>query len=143
MGGMDRLRSPDAAPDPQSPARLNLLTARIIGCAIDVHRELGPGLFESAYERALCIALTGRELHFLRQVSCPVIYRDQTVGTYRCDLLVERAVVVEVKSIERLERLHVAQVLTYLKATGARLGLIINFNVPKLREGIRRVIRDG
>ncbi|HEX7088386.1 MAG TPA: GxxExxY protein [Vicinamibacterales bacterium] len=139
---MQRLNPADSMRVDNVSARRNLLTGQIIGCALDVHRELGPGLFEKAYERALCVALSARRVQFLRQVPCPVSYRGQIVGTSRCDLLVENLVVVEVKSIERLERLHVAQVLTYLRATGTSLGLIINFKVTKLRDGIKRVIRS-
>jgi GxxExxY protein len=136
---MDRpLRPPGAQPLP-IPEALNLLTARIIGCAIQVHRTLGPGLLESAYESAFCIELTMAGLRFLQQVSCPVEYDGHPIGAYRIDLLVENAVVVEVKSVAMFERVSLAQVLTYLRATGCRLGLIINFNVPILAEGIRRV----
>jgi GxxExxY protein len=136
---MDRThRPPGATPEPIPPG-LNLLTERIIGCAIDVHRTLGPGLLESAYECALSIELASGGLQFLRQVECPVDYRGQRVGSYRFDLLVEGSVLVEVKSVEKFEWVFVAQVLTYLKATGCRLGLIVNFNVPILVDGVRRV----
>ena len=125
-------------PDP-IPEALNLLTARIIGCAIQVHRTLGPGLLENAYEIAFCIELTKEGLQFLRQVPCPVEYDGHPIGAYRLDVLVENAVVVEVKSVTMFERVSLAQMLTYLRATGCRLGLIINFNVPILSEGVRRV----
>jgi GxxExxY protein len=138
-GGMERPHRPPGATPTPIPDALNLLTARIIGCAIEVHRRLGPGLLESAYECALCIELSRAGLQFLQQVSCPVEYDGHAVGAYRLDLLVENAVVVEVKSVATFERVSLAQVLTYLRATGCRLGLIINFNVPLLTEGIRRV----
>jgi GxxExxY protein len=122
------------------PDALNLLSEKIIGCAIKVHRVLGPGLLESAYESAFSIELTTTGLQFLRQVSCPIEYEGQLVGAYRFDLLVETAVLVEVKSVVRFERVFVTQVLTYLRATGCRLGLIINFNVPVLKDGVKRVV---
>jgi GxxExxY protein len=115
------------------------LTERIIGCAVTVHRALGPGLLESAYESALSIEFQTAGLQFLQQVTCPVRYRSLPIGAYRFDFLVQNAVVVEVKSVERLERVFLAQVLTYMRATQVRLGLLINFNVSQLRHGIRRV----
>ena len=126
---------------PPIPAITNALSRRVIGAAIEVHRHLGPGLLESAYEGAFCVQLASEKLRFLRQVECPVEYQGQLVGAYRLDLLVEGSVVVEIKSVANIDRLHVAQVLTYLKATNCRVGLIINFNVPVLREGIRRIAR--
>ena len=129
----------DRRPEP-IPPHLNLLTERIIGCAIDVHRTLGPGLLESAYECAFSIELSSEALQFLRQVECPVNYRGHPIGAYRYDFLVEGSVLVEIKSVERFDRIFLAQVLTYLRATGCRLGLIINFNVPVLKEGIKRVV---
>ena len=122
------------------PHAHNLLTERIIGCAIKIHRVLGPGLLESAYESAFSIELTKTGLQFLRQVSCPIEYEGELVGAYRFDLLVENAVLVEVKSVVKFERIFVTQVLTYLRATGCRLGLIINFNVPVLKDGVKRVV---
>ena len=120
---------------------LNRLSERVIRCAIAVHRELGPGLLESAYDGAFCIELAHEGLQFLRQQTCPVEYRGRLVGAYRLDFLVDDKLVIEVKSVERLEYVFVAQMLTYLKATGKPLGLILNFNVPVLKSGIRRVIR--
>ena len=136
---MERIYGPIGTTPASIPESLNSLTARIIGCAIDVHRALGPGLLESAYGCAFCIELAHEGLQFLRQVRCPVSYRGRAVGEYRLDLLIEDAVIVEIKSVERFDPVHVAQVLTYLKATGKRLGLLINFNVPVLKDGIRRV----
>ena len=121
------------------PPHLNSLTERIIGCAIEVHKVLGPGLLESAYECAFSIELASAGLQFLRQVECPVDYRGHPIGAYRFDLLVESSVLVEIKSVDRFDRIFLAQVLTYLRATGCRLGLIINFNVPVLKDGIKRV----
>ncbi len=137
---MERIYGPTGiTPDP-IPEHLNSLTARIIGCAIDVHKALGPGLLESAYDCAFCVELAHEGLQFHQQLGCPVTYRGRTVGDYRLDLLIEDSIVVEIKSVDRFEPVHVAQVLTYLKATGKRLGLIINFNVPMLKDGIRRVV---
>ena len=121
------------------PDALNSLTEQVIGCAIEVHRELGPGLLESAYDGAFCVELALRQLKFLRQLESPVAYKGHVVGTYRLDFLVEDSLVVELKSVERLEYVYVSQVLTYLKGTGKRLGLILNFNVPVMKAGIRRV----
>jgi len=118
------------------------LTEGIIGAAIEVHRELGPGLLESVYEECMCQELRLREIPFLAQVELPVVYKGrETGGTYRIDLIVANEVVVELKSVERLLGVHEAQLLTYLKLTGKHVGLIINFNVPVLHRGIvRRVV---
>lgn len=139
-GSMERTYGPTGVTPAPIPESLNSLTARIIGCAIDVHKALGPGLLESAYDCALCIELAHEGLQFQRQVGCPVSYRGRAIGEYRLDLLIEDSVIVEVKSVERFEPVYVAQVLTYLKATGKRLGLIVNFNVPVLKDGVRRVV---
>src|SRR5882762_9919775 len=106
---------------------LRRLTERI-RCAIEVHRELGPGLLEGTYEAALCIEFANAGLGFLQQHKIPVIYKGHLIGEYKPDLIVEDAVVVEVKSVERFDRVFEAQVLTYLKVTGKRIGLLINFN---------------
>jgi GxxExxY protein len=120
---------------------VNLITETVIGAAVAVHRELGPGLLESIYETCLVNELLDRGLVVERQKPLPVQYRGRHVGVgYRLDLLVNGAVVVEVKSMERFERVHTAQMLTYLKLSGCEAGLIINFNVPLLKDGIRRVV---
>ena len=116
------------------------LTERIIGCAIEVHRHLGPGLLESTYEEALCLELSAGGLRFTRQTAVPIVYKGHSIGEYRLDLLVEEAVVVEVKSVERFDPIFQAQVLTYLRATGRRTGLLINFNSRLLRDGIKRFV---
>lgn len=116
------------------------LTARILGCAIEVHRELGPGLLESVYEAALCIELAAAGLRTQRQVELPVVYKGQLIGQYRLDLIVEDQVVVEVKSVERLDPVFDAQVLTYLRVTGKHVGLLINFNSHLLKTGIKRFV---
>ncbi len=120
--------------------RLNELTEGIIGCAIEVHRHLGPGLLERAYEEALCVELEMRDLNYSRQVPIPLAYKGRSIGEYRIDLLVEDAIVVEIKSVERYDPIFEAQVLTYLKLTGKRVGLLINFNSRLLKNGVKRFI---
>ncbi|HLG59944.1 MAG TPA: GxxExxY protein [Vicinamibacterales bacterium] len=116
------------------------LTEQIVGCAIEVHRHLGAGLLESAYEAALCIELLEKGLPFERQRQVPLYYKGRLISEYRPDLVVDSAVVVEVKTVQRLEPVHIAQVLTYLRITGTRVGLVLNFNSVVLRQGIRRVV---
>ena len=116
------------------------LSQPIIGCAIEVHRYLGPGLLESIYESALCIELRAAGLQFQRQVSLPLWYIGELLGEHRPDLIVGEQVVVEVKSIERLAPVHTAQMLTYLRVAQLRLGLILNFNGEVLHSGIKRVL---
>jgi GxxExxY protein len=118
---------------------VNELTREIIGAAIEVHRTLGPGLLESAYEECLCRELSVRGIAFERQEPLPVEYRGVKLDCgYRLDLLVAEAVVVEIKAVEGMAPIHEAQLLTYLKLGGWRGGLLINFNVSVLRDGIRR-----
>ena len=119
---------------------LSKLTEQIIGCAIEVHRQLGPGLLESTYESALCIELEAAGLGYERQPIFPVVYKGKSIGEYRLDLMVHNAVIVEIKSVERLDPVFGAQVLTYLKATGKRIGLLINFNSRLLKDGIKRFV---
>jgi len=115
------------------------LTEAIIGAAIDVHRELGPGLLESAYEVCLCHELHLRGLHFQRQVELPVGYKGLKLDCgYRLDIVVEEQVVLELKSIEQILPIHQAQLLTYLRLSGRKIGLLINFNVAVLKNGIVR-----
>ena len=118
------------------------ITEAVIGAAIEVHKALGPGLLESAYESCLCHELLDRGLAFERQKELSVRYKDHLVDCgYRLDLVVERNVVVEAKSVEKLLPIHEAQLMTYLKLSGKRVGLLINFNVTRLRNGIiRRVL---
>jgi GxxExxY protein len=117
---------------------LNRLTERIIGCAIEVHRHMGPGLLESVYESAMCIELELAGLAHERQKVVPVVYKGHLIGEHRLDLLVEDAVIVELKSVERFDPLFQAQVMSYLKLTGKPVGLLINFNTRLLKEGIHR-----
>ena len=119
---------------------IDKITERIIGCAIEVHRVLGPGLFETTYESALCIELELNGLEFVRQAPVPILYKERVVGDYRLDLLVEDQVVVEVKAVERFDPIFEAQVLTYLRGTGKRVGLLINFNSRLLKDGVKRFI---
>ena len=117
------------------------LSSNIIGAAIEVHRELGPGLLESACEECLCHELHLRGLIFERQVPLPVQYKGLKLDCgYRLDVVVENVVILELKSVERVLPVHEAQLLTYLKLTGKRVGLIINFNVPVLKDGIVRKV---
>lgn len=119
------------------------LTENIIGAAIEVHRVLGPGLLESAYEACLCRELSVRKLHFQKQVPLPVQYKGlQLEAGYRLDLLVEDKIVVEIKSVDELLPVHQAQLLTYLRLSHKRIGLLINFNVPLLKHGLKRMILD-
>ena len=121
---------------------LSQLTEAIIGSAIEVHRVLGPGLLESAYEECLCHELRMRRVSFARQVPLPVEYKGVRLDCgYRLDLLVAAQVVVELKSVDRLEAIQEAQLLTYLRLRRCKVGLLINFNVPLLKDGIlRRVL---
>ena|SRR5256885_8386604 len=117
---------------------INSLTECIIGCAIEVHRQLGPGLLEGAYEAALSIKMEDAGLRYQRQLIYPVLYKGRTIGEYRLDLMVEDTVVVEIKSVERFDPVFEAQVLTYLRVTGKNVGLLINFNTRLLKNGIKR-----
>ena len=121
--------------------RLNALTKSIIGAAIQVHRGLGPGLLESAYEACLAFELVERGLKVEQQKPLPVVYRGVRLDCgYRLALLVEGEVIVEIKAIDRLATIHQAQLLSYLKLSGCKVGLLINFNVNVLKDGIRRVV---
>jgi GxxExxY protein len=117
------------------------LAYEVIGAAIAVHRELGPGYTEAVYEEALCVELGVRSIPFERQAPIIITYRGQRVGEGRIDILVDRVLIVELKAVETLLPLHVAQVVSYLKAKDMRLGLLLNFNVTHLKNGIKRVIR--
>ncbi len=122
-------------------AIINAITGKIIGAAIEVHRHLGPGLLESAYEQCLCRELNLRGVPFECQVQLPVDYKGLRLDCgYRLDLLVAQQVVVEIKAVEALLPVHEAQVLTYLRLGGWKAGLLINFNVPVLTKGVRRLV---
>ena len=116
------------------------LAHAVIGAAIEVHRMLGAGFLESVYEEALCVEMQLRGIPFRRQVPVCVEYKGHRVGDSRLDLLVGEVLIVELKAVDALAPIHTAQVISYLKATGHRLGLIINFNVRVLKEGVKRVV---
>ncbi|MGH7975296.1 MAG: GxxExxY protein [Limisphaerales bacterium] len=121
----------------------NELTERIIGACIEIHRSLGPGLLESAYEECLCHELSIAGISFERQKPLPVHYKNVKLDCgYRLDLAVEQKVIVELKTVENLMPIHEAQLLTYLKLSGFTLGLLINFNVPMLKNGIKRIANN-
>ena len=120
---------------------VNNVTEVIIGSAINVHRVLGPGLLESAYEECLCYELNLQGLEVNRQVSLPVVYKEVSLDAgYRLDLMVEDKVIVELKTVDKLMPIHDAQLLTYMKLINCSVGLLINFNVPVLKQGIRRKV---
>jgi GxxExxY protein len=118
------------------------LTHSIIGAAIEVHKVLGPGLLESAYEECLCYELRLRGIAYTRQIDLPVVYKQARLDCgYRMDVIVKNAVLLELKAVEQLLPIHEAQLLTYLRLSGLKIGLLINFNVPVLKQGIvRRVL---
>ena len=117
------------------------LTEQIIGAAIEVHKHWGPGLYEEIYERSLCHELRLRGLPFATQVNLPLVYKGERVGDdLRLDCIVDGKVIVELKAVRSLEPIHEAQLLTYMRLTGCRVGLLINFNVPVLKQGIKRMV---
>jgi len=116
------------------------LTETVIGAAIEVHRVLGAGLLESAYEECLCHELEYRSLNFIRQVALPVRYKAITLDcAYRMDIVVEDQLVLELKAVDKLHPIHEAQLLTYLRLSGLQTGLLLNFNVPVLKDGLKRM----
>jgi len=123
--------------------KLNHITDQVIGAAIEVHRALGPGLLESAYEACLAFELAQRGLKVELQKPLPVVYKEVHLDCgYRLDLLVENAVIVEIKAVESLAPIHQAQLLSYLRLSGCKVGLLINFNVRILKDGLRRLVND-
>ncbi|NVO02877.1 MAG: GxxExxY protein [Bacteroidetes bacterium] len=121
----------------------NEISEKIIGCAIEVHKSLGPGLLESAYEECLFFELQKTGLFVEKQKALPLIYKDVKLEVgYRLDLIVEKKVIIEIKSIEALNDIHIAQVLTYLKLSGCKLGFLMNFNVLKVVDGIKRLVNN-
>ncbi|MEW6671018.1 MAG: GxxExxY protein [Thermodesulfobacteriota bacterium] len=124
----------------KSYSDINQLTGDVIGAAIEVHKILGPGLLENAYERCLCLELDLRKIPFVSQKELPVEYKGLKVDCgYRLDLVVADKLIVELKACEQISPIHEAQLLTYLKIAGIKHGLLINFNVPVLKEGIKRL----
>ena len=134
--------------EPQNPdrqrtepdAETDRFAQEVIGAAIEVHRALGPGFLESVYEQAMSIELGLLGISFERQVPVAVSYKGHSIGESRLDLLVEGKLVVELKAVDQFAPIHTAQVMSYLKATGHRLGLLINFNVVRLKDGVKRVV---
>ena len=117
------------------------LSKRVIGCAIEVHRELGPGLLESTYERCLAHELKALNIECLMQVGLPVKYKGLSLDCgYRVDIIVEGILIIELKSVDSLQQIHEAQLLTYMKLSHIRIGLLINFNARLLKNGIKRIV---
>lgn len=122
---------------------VNAITEQIIGAAIEVHRLLGPGLLESAYEACLAYELLSRGLRFDRQKPLPVVYKEVNLDCgYRLDFMVEQTVIIELKSVDQLLPIHDAQLLSYLKLVDSQVGLLINFNTRLLRQGIHRIVNN-
>jgi len=132
---MKRLRIPSTLPDD-----LEDLIHQTVGACIAVHEEVGPGLLEFVYAQALAIELESRHIGFINEHLVPVVYTGKTLGQYRIDILVDGRLVLELKAVERVLPVHVAQMLTYLSVTKCRAGLLINFNVEVMKSGIRRVV---
>lgn len=122
---------------------INQLSGKIIGAAIEVHKGLGPGLLESTYEECLCHEFWLRKMAFERQKTLPVVYKGVKLDCgYRIDVIAENMIILELKACEKIEPIHKAQLLTYLKLTGLNLGLLINFNVTVLKDGIVRIVNQ-
>ena len=122
---------------------LNGITDRIIGCAIEVHRRLGPGLLESSYEACMAYEMVQAGLTVDRQIDVPIRYKNVELACgYRIDLLVESVVIVELKAVDRLQPIHQAQLISYLRLSGKQIGLLMNFNERYLKHGVKRVIND-
>ena len=122
---------------------INQLSSKIIGAAIEVHKALGPGLLESAYEKCLCHELKLRGLSFDNQKPLPLVFKGEEIDCgYRLDIVVDNTIILELKACEKIEPIHKAQLLTYLKLSGITLGLILNFNVPIMRRGIVRIVNN-
>lgn len=130
----------DAKKFTEPDSEVDRLAHEVIGAAIEVHRVLGPGYLESVYENALAVELKLRGIPFQPQVPVGVVYKEHPVGDGRIDLLVDGKLVVELKTVDALAPIHQAQVISYLKATGLRLGLLMNFNVTMLKDGLKRII---
>ena len=122
---------------------INQLSSKIIGAAIQVHKALGPGLLESAYEECICHELSSQSSSIERQKPLAINYKGVKLDCgYRLDIVVENTIILELKSCEKIEPIHKAQLLTYLKLSGLNLGLILNFNVPVMRDGIVRIVNE-
>ena len=123
------------------PVEIEHVGKQVLDAAFQVHKSLGPGFVEKLYEEAFCIELNARGIGFVRQKPVQVFYRERLIGTHQLDLLVEDAVIVEIKAVEKLLPVHEAQLISYLTATGLRLGYLLNFNSHLLKDGIRRIAR--
>ena len=122
---------------------LNQLSSKIIGAAIEVHKTLGPGLLESTYEECLCHELDLQGLKYDRQINLPVHYKDKKLDCgYRVDVIVERSVILELKAVDAILPIHKAQLLTYLKLSNVQLGLLLNFNISLMRDGVHRIVNQ-
>ncbi len=122
---------------------INQLSSKIIGAAIEVHRTLGPGLLESAYEECICYELELRRIKFERQKALQIIYKRKRLDCgYRLDIVIDNKIITELKSIEKIEPIHKAQLLSYLKLSGQKLGLLLNFNVSVMKDGIVRLVNQ-
>jgi GxxExxY protein len=122
---------------------INDLSNKIMGAAIEVHKALGPGLLESAYEECMCHELTLRGLSYERQKPLPIIFKTKKLDCgYRLDIVVEKTIILELKSCEKIEPIHKAQLLTYRKLSGVHLGLLLNFNTALMRDGIVRIVNE-
>ncbi|WP_419663440.1 hypothetical protein Dvar_37610 [Desulfosarcina variabilis str. Montpellier] len=122
---------------------INKLSGEIIGAAIEVHKNLGPGLLESTYEECLCFELSLQDIEFKRQVNLPAIYKGNKIDCgYRIDIVVEKSIILELKAIDAILPIHKAQLLTYLKLSNLQLGFLLNFNIPLMRDGIHRMVND-
>lgn len=130
--------------DPESiGVRINSITEKVIGCAIEVHRSIGPGLLESAYEECLCYELSQCGLSFERQVPLPVVYKAIKLDCgYILDIIVEELVILEVKAVERIMPIHEAQLLSYLRMLDKRVGLILNFHMSIMKNGVKRIVNS-
>ena len=128
---------------PEPNKEVDALAKAVIGAAIEVHRKLGPGFMEAIYEEALALELAARRIPFERQKIIYVEYKGRRIGESRLDLLIDQKLIVELKAIELLAPVHMAQVISYLKATGYDLALLINFNVTSLKKGIKRIVKTG
>ena len=126
----------------EPPPEADALAFQAIGAAIEVHRTLGPGFLESAYEAALDVELASRRIPFERQKSVPLVYKDRHVADHRLDFVVGDLVVIELKAVDVIAPIHMAQVIAYLAATRLPIGLLINFRVPLLKHGIHRIVRS-
>ena len=117
------------------------LTEQVIGCAINVHKPLGPGLLESVYEECLCFELAEAGLPFKRQIALPIVYRDRVLdGGFRADIVVSNVLIIEINSVDAIHPVHEAQLLTYLRLTRHKISLLMNFNVLRLKDGLRRFV---